>query len=173
MITLAQNSNIRRIDELGRIVIPKDIRKKLHIKDSEPLEIYIEDDEIRIKKYSALPDIAEYANFLLDVGSRTTSNEYILTTRESVLASTDKAYVGKTLGEDLKNLLATCTECKNEQIKYLLEDSILMGYANILPIIVDGDRAGLLIEYNRECELNNADTLKIFATLIEKQLNNY
>ena len=74
MITLIQNSNIRRIDELGRIVIPKDIRKKLHISTSETLEIYIEGDEIRIKKYSALPDITQYLSYLLAIGSRITQN---------------------------------------------------------------------------------------------------
>ena len=173
MITLTQNSNIRRIDELGRIVIPKDIRKKMHIKDSEPLEIYIENDEIRIKKYSSLPDIIEYIKFLIDTGSRITSNEYILTTRDDILASTDEDFQGKSLKEDLKNLVLTCTEMKNEKIQFLIDDMILMGYANITPIIVDNDRTGLLIEYNKDRELKNNEIVKVFANLIEKQLNNY
>lgn len=170
---MAQNSNIRRIDELGRIVIPKDVRKKLHIKESEPLEIYIDNDEIHIKKYSALPDIIEYIKYLLDMGSRITENEYILTTREEVLASTDDSFTGKTFGEDLKNLVLTCTERKNEDIRYLIDDSILMGRANIIPIIIDNDRTGLLIEYSKDNTLNETNTLKIFANLIEKQLSNY
>lgn len=173
MITLAQNSNIRRIDELGRIVIPKDVRKKLHIKDGEPLEIFIENDEIHIRKYSALPDIVEYVNFILDTGSRTTLNEYILTTREKVLVSTEKSLVDKTIGDDLKNLVLSCTEEKNEQVDFKIEDSSVAGYANIVPIIVDNDRAGLLIEYNKAKELRSDETIKIFASLIEKQLNNY
>ena len=79
---MTQNSNIRRIDELGRIVIPKDIRKKLHIKDNEPLEIYIDQEEIKIKKYSALPDILEYIKYLIDIGNRITNNKYIVMDRE-------------------------------------------------------------------------------------------
>lgn len=173
MITLAQNSNIRRIDELGRIVIPKDIRKKLHIKDSEPLEIYIDSDEIHIKKYSALPDITEYVKNLFDIGSRTTENEYILTTRDRVIVSTEEMFKDKTLGEDLKTLVLSCTEQKNENIRYLIEDSILMGKANIVPVIIDGDRTGLLIEYNKDKDLSNTYTVKIFANLIEKQLDTY
>ena len=43
---------IRRIDELGRIVIPKEIRKNLRIKNGESLEIYLENDSIILKKYS-------------------------------------------------------------------------------------------------------------------------
>ncbi len=173
MITLAQNSNIRRIDELGRIVIPKDIRKKLHIKDSEPLEIFIEGDEIHIKKYSSLPDIVEYVNFLFDTSSRITGNEYILTTREKVLLSTDLDYKEKALQEELKKMVLSCTEMKNEQIEFLLEDSILKGNANIVPIIVDNDRSGLLIEFNKDRAPGNMDTVKIYANLIENRLNCY
>lgn len=173
MITLTQNSNIRRIDELGRIVIPKDIRKKLHIGDSEPLEIYIQDEEIHIKKYSVLPDIEEYANFLFDTGSRITGNDYILTTREKVLVATDSDYRDKILPKELKKLVLACTEIKNQPIEYLIEDSILKGNANIIPVIVDNDRTGLLIEYNAARELKNADILKIYANLLENQLNNY
>ena len=51
--------------------------------------------------------------------------------------------------EELKKMVLSCTEMKNEQIEYLLEDSILKGNANIVPIIVDNDRSGLLIEYNK------------------------
>lgn len=173
MITLTQNSNIRRIDELGRIVIPKDIRKKMHITDSEPLEIFIDGEEIRIRKYSSLPDIIEYIKFLIDTSSRITANEYILTTRENVLAATNDDFTGKTFDDDLKNLVLTCTEKKNEKIEFLIDNMILRGYANVTPIIVDNDRSGLLIEYNSEHELANNDIVKIFANLIEKQLNNY
>ena len=45
---------VRRIDDLGRIVIPKEIRKKLRIRDGENLEILVRDDEIVLKKYSMI-----------------------------------------------------------------------------------------------------------------------
>ncbi len=173
MITLIQNSNIRRIDELGRIVIPKDIRKKLHISTSETLEIYIEGDEIRIKKYSALPDITQYVSYLLDIGSRITKNDYILTTRESILAATEPIFVNKKFGEDIKNLIENCKEKRNDTVRYLIDDAILMGQANYVPIIIDGDRTGILIEYNKEKDPGDLHIVKIFANLIEKQLNNY
>lgn len=173
MINLAQNSNIRRIDELGRIVIPKDIRKKLHIKDSEPLEIYIEGDEIRIKKYSSLPDLEEYVRFLMDTGSRITNNEYMLTTREEVLLATEEKYIKTPLDAELKNLVFSCTEQKNEYIDFRLGNESLQGKANIIPIIIDNDRSGLLIEYNTTKDISNDNAIKIFANLIQKQLNNY
>ena len=48
---------IRRIDELGRIVIPKEIRKNLRIKNGESLEIYLENDSIILKKYSQIESL--------------------------------------------------------------------------------------------------------------------
>ena len=70
-------------------------------------------------------------------------------------------------------MVLSCTEMKNEQIEFLLEDSILKGNANIVPIIVDNDRSGLLIEYNKDHAPGNMDTVKIYANLIENRLNCY
>ena len=58
---------VRHIDELGRIVVPKEIRKKLGIANTDPVEIYVEEDKIILKKYlpvchfcSGTDDIVEY-----------------------------------------------------------------------------------------------------------------
>ncbi len=172
MITLQQNSNIRRIDELGRIVIPKDIRKKLHIKDNEPLEVYITDDEIRIKKYSALPDALEYINYIVDMGSRTTGNNYIVTDRERIIASSSAVLKDLPLDKSLSDLVYTCTDAKNEPLDVDVNGFKIDGYASIVPIIIDNDRSGLIIEYNNE-PISNTDVIKIFKSLIETRLNNY
>ena len=50
---------IRNIDELGRIVVPKEIRKKLGIENTDPVEIYVEDDKIILKKYLPACHFAE------------------------------------------------------------------------------------------------------------------
>ena len=42
---------VRRIDDLGRVVIPKDIRRTLHIREGDPLEIYIDNDSVIFKRY--------------------------------------------------------------------------------------------------------------------------
>ena len=62
MNILKETGIIRKVDELGRIVLPKEIRKTLGIKDGEDLEIYIKDKAIYLQKYSrlwALKDISE------------------------------------------------------------------------------------------------------------------
>ena len=50
---------IRRIDDLGRIVVPKEIRHTLGLKEGDPLELYVEGDVICFKKYSTLPEIIQ------------------------------------------------------------------------------------------------------------------
>ena len=167
-----KNSNIRRIDELGRIVIPKDIRKKLRIKNNEPLEIYILDEEIVIKKYSALPDIKEYINNLIEIGNRITNNKYIVTNRTEIIAATNNELIAKSISSTIESYCLTGSEIKNEK----LELNITTGYiidANIVlvPILIEGDRSGVLIEYNEEKKINNELVIKIFKNLIEKSIN--
>lgn len=170
-MTLKENSNIRRIDDLGRIVIPKDIRKKLHIKNNEPLEIYIEDGEIKIKKYSSLPDIIEYIKYLVDIGTRITGNNYIITDREHIIASTNESLVDSSLDSKLDEYVSSSKEEKNINIDLIINDMSITGKANIVPIIIDNDRSGIIIEYNNVLDSNY--TIKIFKNLIEERLNNY
>ena len=169
-----QNSNIRRIDELGRIVIPKDIRKKLHIKDNEPLEIYIENDEIHIKKYSSLPDIIEYIKYLTDMGNRITLNKYIITDRDHIIASSITEYIDETISETLENLVFNAKEIKNEYMSLQISANFkINANVNICPLIIDNDRTGVIIEYNEEKPIIDDNVIKVFKNLIEKKLNNY
>lgn len=167
-----QNSNIRRIDELGRIVIPKDIRKKLHIKDNEPLEIFIENDTIRIKKYSSMPDIIEYIKYLVDMGNRITKNKYIITDREKIIASTDEKLESLSLNTYLEDLVLNSKELSSFNIETSLSNINIKAIANITPIIIDNDRSGIIIEYS-DTNPGSPSTIKIFKNLIEKNLNNY
>ena len=52
---------VRRIDELGRIVIPKEIRRVLRIREGDPIEIYTDADGVLLKKYARIREIGEYA----------------------------------------------------------------------------------------------------------------
>ncbi len=169
---MAQNSNIRRIDELGRIVIPKDIRKKMHMKENEPLEIFMDNGEIIIKKYSYLPDIIEYVKYIVDIGSRITNNKYIITDRDNIIASTNKKLVDCPINEYFEKLVLSCTDEKNFSLNTVIADESIKGYANIIPLIIDNDRAGIIVEYN-EHPIENQYIIKIFKSLIEERLSNY
>ena len=57
---------IRRIDELGRIVIPKEIRRSLRIKEGESLEILVDNENIILKKYSLIKNLNDFAQNITD-----------------------------------------------------------------------------------------------------------
>lgn len=78
---------VRRIDDLGRVVIPKEIRRTLRIKDGESLEIYTgRDGEIILKKYSQLESIGDYAKKYCEAMYETTSRPTIVTDTDQILS---------------------------------------------------------------------------------------
>lgn len=88
---------VRRIDDLGRIVIPKEIRRTLHIRETDPMEIYTDTEgQIILKKYSPIGDISGLASKYAESLSEATGMTVCITDRERVIASS---------GEDRKNLI--------------------------------------------------------------------
>ena len=80
---------VRRIDDLGRIVIPKEIRRTLRIRETDPLEIYTEKTgEIVLKKYSPVGEMVEFAKDYADSLASTTGQIVCITDREQIIAAT-------------------------------------------------------------------------------------
>ena len=76
---------IRRIDDLGRIVIPKEIRKTMHIRESDPLEIFTErDGDIILKKYSPMVELAAFAGQYAEAMSQATGLIVCITDRDVI-----------------------------------------------------------------------------------------
>jgi AbrB family transcriptional regulator (stage V sporulation protein T) len=92
---------LRRIDELGRIVIPKEIRKNLKIRDGESLEIFVENESIILKKFSMISDMSDIAQFCSDAIQEVIKKDIIITDRDKVIAasgSLKKKYLDKEIG---------------------------------------------------------------------------
>lgn len=96
---------IRRIDELGRVVIPKEVRRTLHIKEGDPLELYLEGTTLCLKKYNTTELFAEALD---DVADMIKTEEL-----SSCLSPEDKALVQSTL-DFLKAKWAREKEQSNE-----------------------------------------------------------
>ena len=78
---------VRRIDDLGRVVIPKEIRRTMRIREGDPLEIYTtRDGEVIFKKYSMIGGLEDFAAHFCDTLSRSTSFTAAVTDRDSVIA---------------------------------------------------------------------------------------
>ena len=78
---------VRRIDDLGRVVIPKEIRRTLRIREGDPLEIYTDrDGEVIFKKYSMMGGLSEFAGQICETLYKTTGHPAVITDRDGVIA---------------------------------------------------------------------------------------
>lgn len=146
---------IRRIDELGRVVIPKEIRKNLRIREGDSLEIYINDkDYIVLKKYSALNSIKELSTVLAEAIYDDIKKSVLITDTDKVLAAAGKdkkEYLGKELSEAIifsmqRREQKLESHFKNFQICDKTEE---MTYA-IATIIVNGDVFGSVFIFDKK-----------------------
>ncbi len=96
---------VRRIDDLGRIVIPKEIRKTFHIKESDPMEIFINGEgEIILKKYSPMGEMTGFAKQYTESLAQASGHVAIITDRDTVVAVSGglKGIQGKRISKDLE-----------------------------------------------------------------------
>lgn len=81
------NNYIRKIDELGRIVIPKEVRNKLKIQDNESILISLDNNRINISKYSYLNNYNKFINELCNQLTEIYKLEIVITDREKTIFS--------------------------------------------------------------------------------------
>ena len=100
---------VRRIDDLGRVVIPKEIRRTLKIRESEPLEIFTDrNGEIILKKYSPIGEFSNGAQQLADAAAKTCGKLFCICDQEQVVAAAgpeNKKYQGKSLSKAMEQRL--------------------------------------------------------------------
>ena len=96
---------IKRIDDLGRIVIPKEIRRSLCIQNNENMEISINSDEIVLKKHSLLnekeKDLIKLCNLVQNISNKI----IVVTDRERVLYSSIESIINKEISNVLKEYI--------------------------------------------------------------------
>ncbi len=100
---------VRRIDDLGRVVIPKEIRRTMRIRDGDPLEIYTEKDgEVIFKKYSPMGELSDFAVQMCETLGKTTGLPTAITDRDSVIAvngAPRRELFGKRVSSELEGVM--------------------------------------------------------------------
>ena len=141
---------IRRIDDLGRIVIPKEIRRNLLIRDGENIEIFVDIDSIILKKYSKLDDVVTNIEKLCMIINSVTNYNVIVTDRDHIISVCGQLF------EDLKQhdisgelieILDNRETIDNNSYEELLvtKKERRSGFFYITSIISSADSIGLII----------------------------
>ncbi len=100
---------VRRIDDLGRVVIPKEIRRTMRIREGDPLEIYTDrEGEVIFKKYSPIGELASFAAQYADTLYKTCGMAVLISDRDAVIAVAGvsrKEYAERSLSEEMEKLM--------------------------------------------------------------------
>lgn len=145
---------VRRIDDLGRVVIPKEIRRTLRIKEGTPLEIYTDrEGEIILKKYSPIGELSIFAKEYAEALAQTTGLLSCITDHDQVVASSgigSKDYNGKEISKELEEAIslreANCLNSNEKGKIPIVEGQYEVSCAQtIQPIICAGDAIGSVI----------------------------
>lgn len=158
---------VRRIDDLGRIVIPKEIRRTLRIRESDPMEIFTDrEGEIVLKKYSPIGEMSDFAKQYAESLAQTSGRIALIADRDQFIAVAGglKALLGKSISKELEakmeareQILASRTD--RNFIKITPEDTEEFVHEAIAPIITEGDVIGavLLIDNDSKNKMTEVD----------------
>ena len=162
----------RRIDDLGRIVIPKEIRKNLKIKENEVLEILINNDEIILKKFSPFNDSEKVLSDYIKVINDMTGNDVIITDRDKVILSSkrlEERLLNKKLSEYVNDLIENRSIFLSNDMKGIevIDNEKIKQNYYFIPFIIDSDVVGSIIMFSsKEFDENSKSLLLIASKLL-------
>ena len=172
---------VRRIDELGRVVIPKEIRRTLRIKEGDPLEIFTDRDELMLKKYSPIATLERFSK-------ATARSLNDLSGKLAVICDTDgilhafgdgkKDLDGKTLSPDMDKILKErrsyiANAAEGGDILPITSDMEGVTAQVIVPIVSGGDCLGAVAVLSKEdgarMDANEMNLARLTADILANQ----
>lgn len=166
---------VRRIDDLGRVVIPKEIRRTLRIREGDPLEIFTDrEGGVILKKYSPIGELSDFAKEYADSLQQSVGNSILICDRDSIIAvsgAPKKEYMDKRISEDIervlterKSVIHTSTD-GNKGITLTNDEEDASQYSAqvISPIIAEGDAIGAVIIMSKDANATMGDVEKKLA----------
>lgn len=145
---------VRRIDDLGRIVIPKEIRRTLRIREGDPLEIFTDrEGEIILKKYSPIGELGTFAREYAESLAQNAGHITCIVDKDQIIAvsgGAKKEFMEKHISSELEKVLNSrnthiATREENNFVPILEDDDGAYNYELIAPIISEGDVLGAVV----------------------------
>lgn len=148
---------VRRIDDLGRVVIPKEIRRTLRIREGDPLEIFVDrDGEVILKKYSPIGELGDFAKEYAESLYESTGHVTLISDRDSFIAlagGSKKEYLEKQVGILLEKVMdgrKTVLETNSGNYELGKDNPELLSSYVASPIISGGDPIGCVVMLNKD-----------------------
>ena len=160
---------VRRIDDLGRVVVPKEIRRTLRIREGEPLEIFTNrEGGIILKKYSPIGELGELAGEYVEAVAQVAKCTVCVTDRDMIVAAAGpnrKEFAGKKIHSDVLRCIegrkTVHDTAADSWICRITEDNTEVFSEVIATILSEGDAIGSVILLSR-------DTERVFGDFEEK-----
>ena len=152
---------VRRIDDLGRVVIPKEIRKTLRIKEGDPLEIFTDrEGQVILKKYSPIGELSEFATGYAETLAKTTGHIACITDKDTIIAvsgGSKKEFLEQDVSNELEKLMEdkeVYTSKENSDMAMPItkneKDEKKYNSQIVYPIISNGDTIGTVILMSKD-----------------------
>lgn len=167
---------VRRIDELGRIVIPKEIRKNLRIKNGDNIEILVEGDSITLRKYSQIENALDMTNVYADSFYQVLKYNVIITDTDKIVAvagNLKKKYLNTNISETIERMMErrdSFVERKKKEIE-ISPGMCEFGYYTVSTIINNGDSIGMVIILSLDTPMLEQE--EKLGMILSKMLSNY
>ena len=165
---------VRRIDDLGRVVIPKEIRRTLRLREGTPLEIFTDrEGEIILKKYSPMMELTAFSGQYAEAMAQSSGLMVCITDRDQVVAvagGPKKELLSKTISRELERVImereTVQAAAGDKRFLYLVPGEGEGLYAEVVvPIICEGDAIGSVALFSRDQRTKMGDTeLKLAQT---------
>ena len=153
---------IRRIDDLGRIVIPKEIRKNLRIKEGENLEIFVQNEEVILRKYSMMNKINDLAGELTDAIYTFMKHSIFITDTDTIVAASGplkKEYLNKNISDFVVESIKRrdkMLENHFKEIEFIKDEIVTCSYV-MSTILVNGEATGMIIIISEDEKLGDSE----------------
>ncbi len=167
---------VRRIDELGRVVIPKEIRRTLRIREGDPLEIFTDrEGEVILKKYSPIGELGDFAKEYVEALHQAFGHVAVICDKDNIIAASGtgkRDLMDKGISSEVESIMknrekATINADTGSIVSITADESDSASYTAqvIVPILASGDAIGavMLLSHEDGCVMNRSE-LKVCET---------
>lgn len=166
MVTINQSAIIKRIDELGRIIIPKSIRSELRIKTGDLFKICIEEEKIIISKYNELSKLYDVIYFVGETIYNELKKSVLILDNKNVIFSSNEKFNNMLVDKKIIDI----NNAFKGKVNFKMFNNDIDQIYYIFPLKKYGDRIGTIIVFSNEIEEKDIEYVNLFSNFIKNYI---